>query len=237
MLKVQFLWLIMTLAAVLGFRASLLSWRPAMILVSAASGGLVVTGFFSLLVLFKLLRTGRWGGGTHCLLAVVLSLPALIGVLLLGVQGAKAPPINDISTDTDHPPVFRAAKTLRRAGDNSIDYPGKATADRQRQAYPDIKPIETPLLPTETFAQSLATAEKLRWRVIGQDREQGLIEAVDKTMLFGFTDDIIIRIAPTGNGSRIDLRSASRAGISDLGVNADRIRAFRRTFNSIQTKE
>jgi uncharacterized protein (DUF1499 family) len=236
LLKVQFLWLAIALAAVFGFRVSLLPWRPAIIMVAAAVGGLVLTGFFSLLVLFMLLRTGRRGGG-NCLLSAALSLPALICVLLLGMQGAKAPSIHDITTDTDNPPVFRAAQTLRQAGDNSIDYPGKTVADRQQQAYPDIKPIETPLLPTETFAQSLATAEKLRWRVIGQEREQGLIEAVDQTLIFGFTDDIVIRIIPTGNGSRIDLRSASRAGISDLGVNAKRIRAFRRTFNSIQAKE
>ena len=237
LLKGQFLWLAIALAAVFGFRVSLLPWRSAIMMVAAAVSGLVLTGFFSLLVLFMLLRTGQRGGGKDCLLSVALSLPALIGVLLLGVQGAKAPPINDITTDTDNPPVFRAAQKLRLPGDNSIDYPGKTVADRQRQSYPDIKSFETPLLPTEAFAQSLATAEKLRWRVIGQDREQGLIEAVDQTLIFGFTDDIIIRIIPTGNGSRIDLRSASRAGISDLGVNAERIRAFRRTFNSIQAKE
>lgn len=237
LLKVQFLWLAIALAAVFGFRVSLLPWRPAIMMVAAAVGGLVLTGFFSLLVLFMLLRAGRRGGGKDCLLSAALSLPALISVLLLGMQGAKAPPIHDITTDIDNPPVFRAAQTLRRAGDNSIDYPGKTVADRQRQAYPDIKPIETPLLPTETFTQSLATAEKLRWRVIGQEKKQGLIEAVDQTLVFGFTDDIVIRITPTGNGSRIDLRSASRAGVSDLGVNAERIRAFSRTFNSIQAKE
>ena len=237
LLNVQFLWLATALAAVFGFRFSLLPWRTAIMMVAAAVGGLMLTGFFSLLVLFMLLRAGRRDGGKHCLLSAVLSLPALISVLLMGMQGAKAPPIHDITTDTDNPPVFRAAQTLRLAGDNSIDYPGKTAAERQQQAYPDIKPIETPLLPTETFAQSLATAEKLRWRVIGQEREQGLIEAVDQTLIFGFTDDIIIRIAPSGNGSRIDLRSASRAGISDLGVNAERIRDFRRTFHSIQSKE
>jgi uncharacterized protein (DUF1499 family) len=237
LLQVQFLWLAIALAAVFGFRISLLPWRTAIMMVAAAVGGLVLTGFFSLLVLFMLLRAGRRGGGKHCLFSAVLSLPALISVLLMGMQGAKAPPIHDITTDTDNPPIFRAAQTLRLAGDNSIDYPGKTVADRQQQAYPDIKPIETPLVPIEAFAQSLGTAEKLRWRVIGQEREQGLIEAVDQTMLFGFTDDIIIRIAPSGNGSRIDLRSASRAGTSDLGVNAERIRDFRRTFNSIQTKK
>src|SRR5512133_1007600 len=112
LLRVQFLWLLVSLAAVLCFRASLLSWRPALMIVAAGVAGLVLTGFFSLLLLFVLVRSGRRGGGKHCLLAAAVSLPALIGVLVLGMQGAKAPPIHDITTDMDNPPVFRAAPAL-----------------------------------------------------------------------------------------------------------------------------
>ena len=237
LLRLQYLWLLLILVAVLGFRAAYLAWWPAIMAVAVAVGGLVLTGFFSLLVLFVLVRTNRRGGGKQCLLSVALSLPALIGVLLLGMQGAKVPPIHDITTDIENPPVFQAAQTQRRVGDNSIDYPGKPVAGQQLQAYPDITPLETPLPSAAAFAHCLAVAEQLRWRIVGQDRTQGRIEAEDRTLVFGFIDDIVIRIASTGTGSRIDLRSASRAGVSDLGVNAKRIRDFRRTFNSIQTKE
>jgi uncharacterized protein (DUF1499 family) len=154
-----------------------------------------------------------------------------------GYAGAKAPPINDITTDIVNPPVFQSAQIQRRAGDNSIDYPGKNVADQQVQAYPDITPLETPLPSDAAFAQCLAAAEQLGWRIVGQDRMQGLIEAEDRTLIFGFIDDVVIRIASTGNGSRIDLRSASRAGVGDLGVNARRIIEFTRTFNSIQSKD
>ena len=236
LLRVQFLWLLVMLAAVLCFRASLLSWRPALMLVAAGVAGLVLTGFFSLLVLFMLVRSGRRGGGKDCLLAVAVALPALIGVLVLGMQGAKAPPIHDITTDMDDPPVFRTAQALRRSGDNGTEYPGMETAERQRQAYPDIKPLEVPEPPDEVFARSLTVAGKLGWRIVAQDREQGLIEAVDRTLIFGFTDDIVIRVSANSRGSRIDLRSASRAGVSDLGVNAKRIRAFQHTFTSMQAK-
>jgi len=236
LLRMQFLWLLVSLVAVLCFRASLLPWRPALMIVAAAVAGLVLTGFFSLLVLFVLVRSGRRGGGKHCLLAAAVSLPALIGVLVLGMQGAKAPPIHDITTDMDNPPVFRTAQALRRSGDNGTEYPGMATAERQRQAYSDIKPLEVPEQPDEVFAHSLAVAGKLGWRIVAQDREQGMIEAVDRTLIFGFTDDIVIRITADNRGSRIDLRSASRAGISDLGINAKRIRAFRHTFTSMQAK-
>jgi uncharacterized protein (DUF1499 family) len=220
LLRLQYLWLILILAAVLGFRAAYLAWWPAIMTVAVAVGGLVLTGFCSLLVLFVLVRTNRRGGGKHCLLSVALSLPALIGVLLLGMQGAKVPPIHDITTDIENPPVFQSAQTQRRVGDNSIDYQGKTVADQQLQAYPDITPLETPLPSAVAFAQCLAVAEQLVGGSLRQDRTQGLIEAEDRTLIFGFIDDIVIRIASTGNGSRIDLRSASRAGVSDLGVNA-----------------
>jgi uncharacterized protein (DUF1499 family) len=237
LLRLQYLWLILILAAVLGFRAAFLAWWPAIMVVAVGVGGLVLTGFFSLLLLFVLVRTNRRGGRKNCLFSVALSLPALIGVLLLGMQGAKAPPINDITTDIVNPPVFQSAQIQRGAGDNSIDYPGKNVADQQVQAYPDITPLETPLPSDAAFAQCLAAAEQLGWRIVGQDRMQGLIEAEDRTLIFGFIDDVVIRIASTGNGSRIDLRSASRAGVGDLGVNARRIIEFTRTFNSIQSKD
>lgn len=230
LVKLQAFWLLLALAAVIGFRASLLPWRPALLATAAAAGGLALTGFCSLALLFVLLRAGR-RGGKQCLISVALSLPALIGVLLLGMQGAKAPPIHDISTDTVNPPAFSAAKALRKAGDNSLEYAGTTISERQRQAYPDIAPIETPMPPAEAFLACRAAATGLGWRVLAENRDQGVIEAVDRTLIFGFADDIVVRVTAVAGGSRIDLRSASRAGVSDLGVNAKRIRAFTRAFN------
>lgn len=233
--KGQLFWLLVAAVAVVGFRAALLTWRPAMILVAVAVGGLVLAGFFSLLFLFALLRKGQRGGGTYCLLTVGLSLPVLIGVLIIGLQGAKAPLINDISTDTSAPPPLVKATQLRRAGDNSVLYPGERAAGLQRQAYPDIGPLTVASAPAAAFEKSRIVAEQLGWRVVAQNPEQGLIEAVDRSLIFGFTDDIVIRIAPSESGSRIDVRSASRAGIGDLGVNAKRIRSFFSTYNATHT--
>lgn len=233
--QMQLLWLALALAAVIGFRLSALPWRTALLAVAAAAGGLILVGFCSLLMLFVLLRAGRHGG-KPCLIAVALSLPALIAVLLLGMQGAKAPPIHDITTDPDNPPVFTAAQKLRRTGDNPIEYAGATVAGRQRQAYADIAPLVVSLPPAQAFEKCRTVAEQLRWRIIARNPEQGVIEAVDRTLIFGFTDDIVIRISAVEGGSRIDLRSASRAGVSDLGVNAKRIRSFIHTFNSSQAK-
>jgi uncharacterized protein (DUF1499 family) len=231
--KLQLLWLVLALVAVIAFRLTLFPWRPTLLLVAAATAGLILTGFMSLLVLFVLLR-GRRSGGRLCLAAAALSLPALIVVLLLGLQGAKAPPIHDITTDPDNPPLLRAAQQLRRAGDNPVGYEGAVVADQQRRAYADIGPLVITMPPAQAFERCRAVAGQLRWRIVAEHPQQGEIEAIDQSLLFGFIDDIVIRVKATDSGSRIDLRSASRAGVSDLGVNAKRIRSFIQAFNSSQ---
>ncbi|WP_310599514.1 DUF1499 domain-containing protein [Desulfobulbus sp.] len=228
----QVVWLVLALAGVLGFRASLLGWRPALMLVAVGLGGLVLTGFIGLVALFWLLRSGRQGGPAACLPAAGIGLVALVGLLLAGLRGAQAPPIHDITTDPGNPPLFVAAAQLRGPGDNPVAYPGETVAGLQRQAYPDLVPIKVALAPGDAFARCLAVAERLGWTIVGQNRDQGLIEAVDRTPVFGFTDDIAIRIAVSGDGSRVDLRSASRAGVSDLGANAKRIRSFAAAFRN-----
>ncbi|MDR2549682.1 MAG: DUF1499 domain-containing protein [Desulfobulbus sp.] len=232
MLLGQVLWLVLALAGPLGFRASLLGWRPALMLVAVGLGGLVLTGFISLVALFWLLRSGRPGGPAICLPAAGIGLVALIGLLLVGLRGAQAPPIHDITTDPGNPPLFAAAAQLRGEGDNLIAYPGEAVAGVQRKAYPDLVPIEVALAPAEAFARCLGVAERLGWTIVGQNRDQGMIEAIDRTLVFGFTDDIAIRIVASGDGSRIDLRSASRAGVGDFGTNAKRICSFAAAFRN-----
>nr|WP_275888452.1 DUF1499 domain-containing protein [Desulfobulbus alkaliphilus] len=216
--------------AIAAFRASLLTWRPAVILTAAAVCALAVTGFVALLVLFWGLRTGRWLGVRHCLGSVFLSLPPLVFVLVLGLQGANTPPIHDITTDTDMPPRFVVAETLRGPGDNSTEYPGAVVARQQLAAYRDILPLETDLPPHEAFVIALNLVDQLGWQRTAHDPDQGRIEALDRSLLFGFTDDIVIRITAVDGGSRIDIRSASRSGVGDLGVNAGRIRDFLRAF-------
>jgi uncharacterized protein (DUF1499 family) len=62
--------------------------------------------------------------------------------------------------------------------------------------------------------------------VVASDPAAGRIEANETTRWFRFTDDVVIRVAPDGAGSRVDVRSVSRVGRSDFGVNAGRIRAY-----------
>jgi len=226
----------LSLLAIFSFRLQLLGWRPSLILMAGALTAVVLMGFFSLMVLFAKLRSGNaQGASRHCLLAALLAMPVLIGILLLGMRGAKVPPIHDITTDPGKPPELTAAASMRGAGDNSATYAGTVIAEQQQQAYPDIAPLTTVMPPAQAYEHALATALALGWQIVAKNQERGTIEALDRSLLFGFIDDIVIRIRPDTMGSRIDLRSASRAGVSDLGVNAKRIRQFMQQFNHPKT--
>jgi uncharacterized protein (DUF1499 family) len=137
------------------------------------------------------------------------------------------PPIHDITTDPDNPPAFVAAAPLRKeAGENPVVYEGARIAEQRRQAYPDIKPLTLALAPATAFNRALDTAQRMGWTILAEDDGAGRIEASDRSRWFGFTDDIVIRVTASGLGSRIDLRSSSRLGRSDFGVNAARVERY-----------
>lgn len=133
--------------------------------------------------------------------AFLLGVAAFAPPLLFQRQARSVPPINDISTEA----------------------PGEA----QRKAYPDIAPIVIALPPEAAFTRVVKAAEAMGWEVVSRDPATGRIEAVATTFWFGFKDDITVRVQPTGQGSRVDVRSRSRVGRGDAGTNAQRIRGFR----------
>jgi uncharacterized protein (DUF1499 family) len=138
------------------------------------------------------------------------------------------PRIHDITTDTQNPPAFSAAVLAARAAEkgNTTDYDPKVGA-QQTQGYPDLAPVTTTLPPADAYQRALAAAQGMSgWRIVTNDPASGRIEASQSTLFMGFTDDVVIRVAPDGAGSRIDMRSESRQGISDFGVNAARIRKY-----------
>lgn len=161
-------------------------------------------------------------------------LPTLVAALAVGPGAFKSPLIHDIATDTDNPPEFATAHTLRRAGENSLEYAGDDLAAMQKAAYPDLRPLFSASDADDAFDRSLAVAEKLGWTISEENRGAGRIEAYEVSVIFGFVDDVAIRIAEMENGIRIDLRSASRVGLGDLGMNADRIREFITEYNNLE---
>jgi len=157
----------------------------------------------------------------------------LIGLIVVGVpwsyvRAARAvPPIHDITTDPADPPAFDdATLSLRTGAPNPATYGGQEVAARQRRAYPDIQPLVVDLPTDRAFDLALDVARARGWRIVATEPHRRRIEATDQTFWFGFIDDIVVRITPEGTGSRIDVRSVSRVGKSDIGTNAARIRAY-----------
>jgi len=230
--KLELLGFFISALAILAFRLQWLSWRPALLLMAGSLATVVLIGFLSLFVLFAKLRAGKHRGASrHCLLALFFSMPVLLSILVMGTNAAKCPPIHDITTDTTHPPELSFGAQHRGPDENTVQYAGTTVAEQQQQAYADITPLKSTMPPAKAYTQALAIAGSLGWRIEQADPSRGIFQATDRSRIFGFVDDIVIRITPEDAGSRIDLRSASRVGVSDLGVNAKRIRAFIAQFN------
>jgi uncharacterized protein (DUF1499 family) len=138
----------------------------------------------------------------------------------------SVPAIHDITTDTENPPHYNAIMPLRKDALNPAEYGGHEIAEQQQKAYPDIRPLILEIPPEKAFEHALTAAQKMGWEIVSSNSGKGIIEATDTTFWFGFKDDIIIRISLQGSASRIDVRSLSRVGKSDVGANAERIRNF-----------
>lgn len=166
------------------------------------------------------------------LLGLVLGLAAS-AMPLYGLSQAKSlPMIHDITTDTQRPPEFVAILPLRAGAANPSEYGGPEIAAKQAEAYPDIRTQHLDAAPAEAFSRAEGIARDMGWEVVAADAGSGRIEATDTTFWYGFKDDIVIRIEADSSGSRIDVRSVSRVGLSDVGKNAKRIRAFVRALGS-----
>ena len=166
----------------------------------------------------------RWA--TALALALVVGLGVAYVPWHWRTQAQSVPRIHDISTDTQDPPKFVAVLPLRKGAPNTADYGGKEVAEEQRKGYPDIQPLKLDAPPQVAFARALDTAERMGWTLVASNPVDGRIEATDTTFWFGFKDDIVIRVTPAEAGSRIDVRSVSRMGRSDIGTNAKRIRRY-----------
>ena len=135
------------------------------------------------------------------------------------------PRIHDVTTDLENPPTYQAVLPLRADAPNKLDRPADL-AQQQRSGYPELAPITLPLPPDQVFDRALAVAQDADWEIVTADKSAGRIEATDTTRWFGFKDDVVVRLTPWGSGTRVDVRSVSRVGGSDIGTNARRIRRF-----------
>jgi uncharacterized protein (DUF1499 family) len=170
-------------------------------------------------------RGRRWMGTLVSVLALIVGLTAIAIPLSWQRRAQRLPSIHDITTDLDNPPAFQAILSKRADAPNQLDRTPQL-ALLQKEGYPDLAPVTLPTAPAATFDRALRVAQSHGWEIVTADKSSGRIEATDTTRWFGFTDDVVVRLTPWGTGTRVDVRSASRAGASDLGRNAGRIREF-----------
>src|SRR5438445_5732622 len=202
--------------------------KPAMV---TFFGGLAIAGLSILVGLgafAAIWQNGSRGMG-RILLALFIDAAVLAYPAYLGLQYRKLPKIHDITTDPIDPPRFEALARLRAGdGTNPAVYAGLYSAEQQRIAYPDIETVELELPQQRAYEITLALIAKRKWLVIDErppqlPRRTGRIEAVARTPIMGFREDVSIRVTPDGDDSRVDIRSSSRYFESDLGSNAARV--------------
>ena len=227
-----------------------LRWVPALLgllaaLLVLAAGPGTRFGLWDFRTGFSALRWGAYAGLAAAVISVVLLIvrpkpggviPLVLGLVLgLGAafvpwrwmqQARRVPAIHDITTDLDRPPKFVAVLPLRSGAPNPATYGGPEVAEAQRRSYPDIKPLLLTVPVATAYSRALAAARAMNWELVASDSTGGRIEATATTPWFGFKDDVVVRVRPEGTGSRIDVRSVSRVGKSDVGANAQRIRAY-----------
>ena len=225
----------------------LAAWLGAISLIAlAATGPLHRIGLVGLTGTFNLLKWAVYGALAGMALAIIgiivdvrreartstaltamlMSFIATGSIAALAWKASHVPPIHDVTTDTMQPPPFLAVVPLREGALNPVEYGGPDVAAQQKKAFPDIVPLTLKLPPARAFDHALATARAMGWDLVASDPAGGRIEATATTFWFGFKDDVVIRVTPEADGSRIDIRSLSRVGGGDIGTNADRVRKY-----------
>jgi len=210
------------LCAYLGLVAPLTGF---MLFVSGALLGGLLSVVLSLIGIV-LSRGGRDPQGrTKALGGLAIGLGLLIVVLGAATTAGDAPRINDITTDLDNPPAFESATIVPDYVGRDMSYPPEFV-EIVRVSYPDLESLRVASPPDATFERAIATAESLGWEIVSRSASRHVFDAQHVSKIFRFVDDITVRIVADGPGSRVDMRSKSRDGQSDLGANAARIRGF-----------
>jgi uncharacterized protein (DUF1499 family) len=210
--------------AILIERADLLEIVPVLVTFGAALALSLLAILLALASFVVLWNDGGPGFG-QAIMAVLIGVGLLAYPGYLAYVGNGLPAITDITTDLIDPPRFEVVARLRPP--NRSLYPGLTAAQLQKEAWPDIEPLVVGVSPKAAYDGAMAVITKRKWRVVDAQaplpNRDGHIEAIARTLIMGFRDDVVIRIRPTREGAKIDIRSASRFGTRDFGTNAARV--------------
>jgi uncharacterized protein (DUF1499 family) len=219
-----------SILAVIIVRSGLLEIQPAL----ATFAGALAMAVIALLVAFAafvvIWMEGLAGMGA-ALSAMGIALVLLAYPAYLASKAYRLPWIYDITTDPIDPPRYEALARLRPRDANPVNYAGLDAAKQQRTAYPDVVPLGTNASTQSAYDAALTVINNRKWRVVDArppqaGRREGRIEAVARTPIMGFRDDVVVRVRVEPDGARIDARSSSRYGTFDFGTNAARIRTL-----------
>jgi len=191
-----------------------------------AYGGAALA-IISAITLFRLSKMRHRRGGYLAVISLIIS--ALLFIIPFGMQqfAGNFPPIHDITTDTDNPPEFVEVVPLREDAPNPPEYEGEEVAEQQHQYYPDLESLTINRSAEDAFSIALEAAQNMRnWEIVGYQQDEGRIEATATTFWYGFKDDVVIRLEEENDIVVLDVRSKSRVGMGDLGVNARRIQRY-----------
>lgn len=226
--------LVAGLVALLGVAGAFLGLLSPLMGFQLFAAGALLGGLLSVVVSLVGLLLSRGGrdpeGRTKSLTGLAIGGLGLVIVVLGAASTAvDAPPINDITTDLENPPAFTSSTVVPDYVGRNMNYPEEFKS-QVRESYPDLAPLRVAGSPEDVFAMAIDVAESMGWEIVARSESQGIFDAQDVSSIFRFVDDITVRIKADGAGTRIDMRSKSRVGRSDLGANAARIRAFFERF-------
>jgi uncharacterized protein (DUF1499 family) len=213
---------------VLLHRFGSLATPAALNLLTVSIGGLVLAIIVAVVGLVRIWFGGQIGAG-QAFAGIAIALIGLALPLYYLSQFFLLPRLNDVETTPRQPMQFSQLAAQRPADANRIVEPDLAAAEIQEKAYPDLRPMELERSATETFDIVHEAVKRIGWTIVLNEppgEQPGRIEATDRTMIMGFTDDALIRVTGDDTRAFIDVRSVSRYGMHDLGANADRIRAL-----------
>ena len=176
-------------------------------------------------------------GASQAIVAILIALVGLAGPAWFAAQYFMLPPLTAIETTPSEPLEFKMLAKTRPADANPVENLDEIGIEEQQEAYPDIRPMALERSATEVFNLVQEAVRRLGWTVAiseppGNDGV-GRIEATDRTLIMGFTDDVAVQVKGDDTQAKIDVRSVSRYGQHDLGTNAARVRTL---FAEVKTE-
>jgi uncharacterized protein (DUF1499 family) len=226
--------LFLLIAGPLGYKFEVSGLGPSLVTVLIAVVGAVIVFVGSLIMLFIANKNGLIQDRNLLLVAIAICVIPMITIGPQMVKGTSVPPIHDVSTDTKEPPKFVEVVALREGAPNGLEYEFEGSAEKlaemQMAAYPELKTLQSELSVADAVDRSASVLASQGLEIVSTDQANGIVEATATTFWFGFKDDVIVRVKKSNTGSVIDVRSVSRVGQSDIGVNAARIMKFIDSF-------